>query len=30
MAMNKVTIFAQSFRTIDSGAVDPRSAPAHR
>jgi hypothetical protein len=30
MAMNKVSPFAQSLPTIGSGAVDPRSAPAHR
>jgi hypothetical protein len=31
MAMHKVTPFAQPLRTSDSGgAVDPRSAPAHR
>jgi len=30
MAKNMVTIFAESFRTADSGAVDSRSAPIPR
>jgi hypothetical protein len=30
MAKDMVTIFVESFRTAESGAVDPRSAPAHR
>ena len=30
MIRNMVTIFEKPFNTIDSGAVDPRSAPAHR
>ena len=30
MVRNMVTIFEKSFNTTDSGAVDPRSAPARR
>lgn len=30
MAKYMVTIFVESFRTVESGAVDSRSAPAYR
>jgi hypothetical protein len=30
MAKNMITIFAESFRTTDTGAFDSRSAPSHR